>query len=252
MTSAGASSTAPVVDGEVAKRRGWGWLLLVPGMAPVQAAATNKLSSSLGTAVSAATYLRRIGPRDRPDPRTAAAMAMAAGSCAVLGAAGAAALPPGVFVPIVLVALVGVGLYTLMRPDLGQVTALRHTGSRHLVVAVAAGAVIGGYDGLVGPGTGSFLVFALVGLLGYAFLAASATAKLVNLATNVGALALFAVHGSVLWQLGAGMGVANVAGAYLGARSATSRGSGFVRVVFLAVVSVLILRLGWQQARAWS
>jgi uncharacterized membrane protein YfcA len=227
-------------------------LLLVPGMIPVQAAATNKLSSSLGTAVSAVTYARRVGPADRPDPWTAVPMALVAGGCAVLGAAGAAALPGAVFVPVVLVALVGVGLYTLFKPEIGTVTVLRHQGSRHLLTALGAGALIGGYDGLIGPGTGSFLVFALVGLLGYAFLAASATAKVVNLATNVGALALFATHGSVLWGLGLLMGIANLLGAYLGARSAISRGSAFVRVVFLIVVLVLVVRLGWQQAGRWS
>jgi uncharacterized protein len=222
-------------------------MLLVPGLLPVQAAATNKLSSSLGTAVSALTYARRVGVAERADPATAVPMALAAGGCAVLGAAGASALPAGVFVPVVLVALVAVGTYTLLRPDLGRVTALRHTGSRHVLTAVGAGAVIGGYDGLVGPGTGSFLVFALVGLLGYAFLTASATAKIVNLATNLGALALFAVHGDVLWRTGLTMGLANIAGAYLGARSATARGSAFVRAVFLAVVAVLIVRLSWLQ-----
>ena len=227
-------------------------LLLVPGMVPVQAAATNKLSSSLGTAVSAGTYLRRVGPEDRPQLRTAVPMALVAGASAVLGAAGASALPDGVFVPIVLVALVAVGLYTLLKPEIGTVTVLQHQGSRHLWTALAAGALIGGYDGLIGPGTGSFLVFALVGLLGYAFLAASATAKVVNLATNVGALMLFATQGSVLWGLGLMMGGANVLGAYLGARSAIKLGSGFVRTVFLIVVSVLILRLGWQQVDRWT
>jgi uncharacterized membrane protein YfcA len=227
-------------------------LLLVPGMIPVQAAATNKLSSSLGTAVSAVTYARRVDLIDRADPWTAVPMALVAGGCAVLGAAGAAALPAGVFVPVVLVALVGVGLYTLLKPEIGTITVLRHQGSRHVVTALGAGALIGAYDGLVGPGTGSFLVFALVGLLGYAFLAASATAKVVNLATNLGALALFATQGSVLWQLGLMMGIANVLGAYLGARSAITRGSAFVRTVFLLVVAVLVVRLGWQQVDRWT
>jgi uncharacterized membrane protein YfcA len=227
-------------------------LLLVPGMLPVQAVATNKLPGSLGTAVSAFTYASRVGTADRPDPWTAIPMALVAGAGAVLGAAGAAALPAGVFQPLVILALVGVGLYTVRRPELGTITALRHQGSRHVLTAMVAGALIGAYDGLVGPGTGSFLVFALVGLLGYAFLAASATAKAVNLATNLCALALFAVHGYVLWGLGLMRGVANVLGAYLGARSATNRGSGFVRKVFLLVVTALVLTLGWQQVQRWS
>ncbi|MDO9355130.1 MAG: TSUP family transporter, partial [Solirubrobacteraceae bacterium] len=226
-------------------------LLLVPGMVPVHAAATNKLAASLGTAVSAVTYARRVPREDRADPGTVVPMALSAGLGAALGAAGAASLPGDVFVPVVLVALVTVGLYTASQPTMGQVTALRHSGGRHVWTAVATGGVIGVYDGLIGPGTGSFLVFALVGLVGYSFLASSATAKIVNLVTNLSALTLFALHGSVLWQLGLALGVVNVLGGYLGARTAISRGSGFVRVVFLVVVTVLILRLGWQQGERW-
>ena len=104
---------------------------------------------------------------------------------------------------------------------------------------------IGFYDGIFGPGTGSFLVFVLVGMLGYGFLEASAIAKITNLATNVGALLVFVPHGAPLWQLGLLMAAANVAGGYTGARTASARGSGFVRAVFLCVVAVLIVRVGW-------
>ena len=97
---------------------------------------------------------------------------------------------------------------------------------------------------MIGPGTGTFLVIALVSVLGYAFLPASALAKITNFATNAGALILFIPHGAVLWLLGLILGVANTAGSYLGSRMAISRGSGFIRVVFLAVVIVLIAKLG--------
>jgi uncharacterized membrane protein YfcA len=107
----------------------------------------------------------------------------------------------------------------------------------------AGGAAIGFYDGLAGPGTGSFLVFLLVGLVGFAFLEASATAKAVNTATNCGALVFFLPAGVVLLGLGAVLAVANLAGAVIGARVAVSRGSGFVRKVFLVVVAVLVLTL---------
>jgi len=144
------------------------------------------------------------------------------------------------------IALLAVAVYTLARPALGEATALRWHGRRHHLAAGAAGAAIGFYDGILGPGTGSFLVFTLVGLLGYAFLEASAKAKIVNFATNLGALLVFVPQGAVLWGLGLLMGSANLLGGYLGARTAVARGSGFVRVVFLLVVGVLILRLGWQ------
>ncbi|MCW2602265.1 MAG: conserved rane protein of unknown function, partial [Pseudonocardiales bacterium] len=93
----------------------------------------------------------------------------------------------------------------------------------------------------------SFLVFGLVSILGYAFLEASAKAKIVNLATNIGALIIFIPQGAVIWGLGLLMGAANVGGGYLGARTAVARGSSFVRIVFLIVVTVLMIRLGWQE-----
>lgn len=219
-------------------------LLLVPGLAPVQALATNKLASIMGTTVSAATFYRRV----RPDLRTAAPMAMAALAGSAGGAALATWLPAAAIEPIVLVALVGVGAWTAARPTLGRASELRWGGRRHYLVASGIGLGIGFYDGLVGPGTGMFLVFALVGVLGYAFLEASAKAKIVNAATNLGALVVFGLAGAPVWRLGLLMGAANIVGAYIGARMAVARGSGFVRVVFLVVVGALILRLGWDVA----
>ena len=129
---------------------------------------------------------------------------------------------------------------------MGRTQELRWQGSRrHYVVATVAGLAIGFYDGLIGPGTGSFLLIVLVAVLGYSFLNASSTAKVVNLGTNLAAIVVFGVTGSVLWVLGLLMGVCNVIGAVVGARMAIRRGSEFVRLVFLAVVGVLILRLGW-------
>ncbi|GAB2699394.1 TSUP family transporter [Thalassiella azotivora] len=217
-------------------------LLLVPGVSPLQALATNKLASVSGTVTSAVTYYRRV----RPDLRTALPMAALAGGGSAVGAAAASLLPAGVFRPVIVVALLAVLAYTLARPALGEATALRWHGRRHHVAAGVTGLVIGFYDGILGPGTGSFLVFALVGLLGYAFLEASAKAKIVNVATNLGALAVFIPQGAPMWALGLAMGAANVVGGYTGARTAVAKGSGFVRVVFVVVVGVLVLRLGYQ------
>ena len=109
---------------------------------------------------------------------------------------------------------------------------------------VLTGLTIGFYDGAIGPGTGSFFVFALVGLLGYNFLEASAKAKLANWATNLAALAVFVPQGAVIWQLALPMAAANITGGYLGARLAVARGAGFVRVFFLVVVAGFVVRLG--------
>lgn len=215
-------------------------LLLVPGLSPVQALATNKLASIFGTTTSAVTYHRRV----RPDLRTALPMAAVALASSFVGASVAAALPAGVFKPVIVVALVAIAAFTVLRPSLGEVTALRHSGRRHHGVAAAVGAGIGFYDGILGPGTGSFLVFAMVSMLGYDFLNASAKAKIVNVATNLGALIFFVPYGAVLWGLGLVLGAANMLGGYLGSRTATARGSRFIRVVFLVVVTALIGRLG--------
>lgn len=220
-------------------------LLLVPGISPVQALATNKLAAIMGTSVSAATYYRRVGP----DLRTAGPMALTALVGAFGGAALASHVPAAAFKPVILVVLVGVLVFTLVRPTLGDATNLRWSGNGHRWAAAGIGLVIGVYDGLLGPGTGTFLVLACVGILGYAFLPASAIAKIVNLATNLGALLFFVPYGAVLWGLGLAVGAANLVGGYVGARMAVAKGSAFVRVVFVVVVSALILRLGWDVVR---
>ncbi|MGN0063163.1 MAG: sulfite exporter TauE/SafE family protein, partial [Nocardioides sp.] len=208
-------------------------LLALPGAAPVQLLATNKLSSFAGTSVSAVTYYRRI----HPEPSTFLPL-MGFAFAGSLGGAGVATLVPrSAFDPVVLVALVLVGAYVWFRPSVGEVTMLRHGGGRHRVLAAVIGLLVGFYDGALGPGTGSFFVIGLVGLLGYSFLEASAQARLANWATNLAALVVFVPMGAVMWELGLMMAVCNVVGGYLGARVAVSRGARFVRVFFLVVVS---------------
>ena len=130
---------------------------------------------------------------------------------AVVGALIGLHIPKSAFYPIILVLLIAVGAYTLFKPSLGESTVLRFSGHRHTVFAMLTGFVIGVYDGALGPGTGSFLVFALVGLMGYAFLEASAKAKIANFATNLGALTVFIPGGHVMWVVGGVMAVANLA-----------------------------------------
>ncbi|MDQ0726402.1 TSUP family transporter [Microbacterium sp. W4I20] len=216
-------------------------LLLIPGMTPIQALATNKFASVFGTATSSVTYYRRA----KPDIRTALPMAGIALAGSFGGAAVATILPPAAFKPIIVVALLAVALFTAFRPKMGAATQLRFQGRKHHIMAGAAGLAIGFYDGMIGPGTGTFLVISLVALLGYDFLQASAKAKIVNFATNLGALLLFIPHGSVLWLLGGILAVANIAGSYLGSRMAIARGTGFIRNVFLVVVIGLVGKLGF-------
>ncbi|HET9422807.1 MAG TPA: TSUP family transporter [Nocardioides sp.] len=222
-------------------------LLGLPGATPVEVLATNKLASICGTTVSSATYYRRI----RPDPKTVLPLMALAFVGSAAGAAVAFLIPKDAFDPIVLVALIVVGAYVLFKPTLGEATELRFSGHRHTAAAMVTGLAIGFYDGALGPGTGSFFVFTLVGLLGYSFLEASAKARLANWATNLAALCVFVPQGVVLWKVGLVMGVCNLAGGYLGARTAVARGAGFVRVFFIVVVSAFIIRIGGDVLGVW-
>jgi uncharacterized protein len=222
-------------------------LLGLPAASPVNVLATNKLSSICGTTVSSATYFRRM----RPDARTFGPMMACAFVGSLLGALLASHIPDSAFDPIVLVVLIVVGGWVLFRPSLGETTALRYEGHRHVVAAMATGLVIGVYDGALGPGTGSFFVITLVGLLGYSFLDASARARLANWATNFAALCVFVPQGAVLWKVGLVMGACNLLGGYVGARTTVSRGTRFVRVFFIVVVGAFIVRIGGDVLGVW-
>lgn len=223
-------------------------LLGLPNAATVQILATNKVASFSGTTVSAATYYRRI----RPDPRTFLPLMAFAFAGSAAGALVASQIPREAFEPIVLVALIVVGGYVLLKPQLGETTALRFAGHRHTAAAMGTGLAVGFYDGALGPGTGSFFVISLVGLLGYSFLEASAKAKLANWATNLAALLVFAPQGAIVWKVAVVMSVCNIVGGYVGARTAVSRGARFVRVFFIVVVSAFIVRIGGDVLGVWS
>ena len=222
-------------------------LIGLPNAAPVEILATNKLSSFCGTTVSSATYYRRI----RPDPKTFLPLMLFAFLGSAAGAAVASQIPRSAFEPIVLVALIVVGAFVVLKPNIGQVTELRFAGHHHTAAAIATGLVVGFYDGALGPGTGSFFVFSLVGLLGYSFLEASAKARLANWATNLAALCVFVPQGAVLWKTGLVLGVCNLVGGYVGARTAVAKGAPFVRIFFIVVVSGFIVRIGGDLLGVW-
>ena len=223
-------------------------VLGLPGAAPVQVLATNKLASICGTTVSSVTYYRRV----KPHAGTFVPLMLLAFAGSLVGASLASRIPGELFDPLVLVVLIGVGAFVLFRPALGERTELRFSARRHTAIAMTAGFVIGAYDGALGPGTGSFLVFSLVGLLGYSFLEASAKARMANWATNLAALCVFVPQDAVLWRTGLVMGAANLVGGYLGARTAVARGARFVRVFFVVVVTGFVLRLGGGLLGFWG
>lgn len=227
---------------------GGGGLVQVPALfnaLPAESAATvfgtNKGASIFGTGNAAWRFARRIQiPWDIALPGAASAFVFS-----FIGAATVAWLPKDVVRPLVLVLMIVVVVYTLLKPDFGQLQGKALAPERVRAWALAVGAALGFYDGFFGPGAGSFMIFAFVGIFGLDFLRASSAAKIVNLSTNAAALSYFVPAGHVLWLIALTMAVFNIAGAFVGARLALRHGSGFVRWVFLAVSTVLIGKFGY-------
>ncbi|MET8338328.1 TSUP family transporter [Streptosporangium canum] len=222
-------------------------VLLMAGLSPVQALATNKFAAIFGTASAAVTYARTT----KIDTRVVVPAGLGAVVFAGLGAASAAAISREALIPLVMVTLVSVALFVTFRPAFGT-HPQPHLRTRARTVAAIAvtGAGIAFYDGILGPGTGTFLIIAFTTILGMDFVSGSAHSKIINSCTNLGALLVFAYQGHVLWLLGLAMAVCNIAGAQLGARMALRRGAGFVRAVLLCVVIVMVAKLGYEQFAA--
>ena len=213
----------------------------LPGESAATLFGTNKCASVVGTANATWRYARQV----RMPWRTILPAALAAFAFSYLGAAAVAWLPKDAVRPLILLLLILAAVYTLMRKDFGQLHRPAHSGRRELAYALLLGGVIGFYDGFFGPGTGSFLIFLFVRFFGFDFLHASASAKVVNVATNLAALAYFVPNGYVLPLLAGLMALANVSGSMAGTALALKHGSAFVRRVFLIVVGVLIVKFAW-------
>jgi hypothetical protein len=217
-----------------------------PQVTPPSLLGTSKFAGMFGTLSAVTRYRQRLSiPWRVVGPGAALAfVASLAGAWAVTR------MPADVFRPLVPVLLAVVFAYTLTRRDFGRAHRPRPLATGELALATALIAAIGFYDGFFGPGTGSFLMFMFIRLFGFDFLNASLSARVVNVATNAAALLWFGSNGHVMWSIGAGMAVCNVAGAQAGTRLALRHGSGFVRGVFIIVVGALIARTAWDALRA--
>ena len=239
-----ASALAGFVDAIV----GGGGLILVPAMfaafphaAPATLFGTNKSAAVWGTAMSTWQYSRRIRitwPMIIPG-------IVAAGVGAFSGAWAVTLVNPDFLRKLLPFILLGVLLYTLAKKVLGREHTPMHSLRTTQWLTAGIGLVVGFYDGFFGPGTGGFFVFLLVRLLGYDFLNASINAKLMNVTTNLAAIVLFALKGHVWWHFAVPLAIANVLGSVLGTWMALRHGAGFVRVIFIVVVSLLICKTGW-------
>lgn len=239
---------ASLVAGFVDAIVGGGGLILLPSLfalypstTPATLLGLNKATSVWGTAAAGMSYGRRVDLRWVP--------LCVGASFALVGAfAGAWVVTrtsPDFLRRILPFVLLAVFLYTLWRKDLGQIHSPRFAGAAESGALGVLGLVVGFYDGFFGPGTGSFFVFLLVRWLGYDFLHASASAKLLNTASNLAALSLFAWTGNVWWHVVVVTATANVLGSLLGTWLALKHGAGFVRVFFIIVVGALLIKTGW-------
>ena len=213
----------------------------LPDARPATVLATSKLAGLLGTASAATRYVRAVR---LPWPTLGPAIG-AAFLASLAGAITVSHVSAGVFRPLVPVMLSIVLVYTLLRGDLGEVHAPHALDRRRQVLGTLLVAAIGYYDGFFGPGAGSFLMVLFIRYYGFDFVHAAAAARIVNVATNATALCWFAWHGHLLWPLGLAMAAANIGGAQLGARLALHGGVRLIRVVFVLVVALLIVKTGW-------
>jgi len=243
-----AAGLAGFIDGAV----GGGGLISVPAMflglsnyPTTTILGTNKLVACTGTTFAATQFVRsRIVPF-----REMALPMLAAGMGAVFGVR-TAYFFEGRFEthmrPMMLVMMIAMLFFTLLKPNLGTVHTPKHNRKNQILLATIISFAIGFYDGFFGPGTGTLLIFFFVTLLGFDFLRASALSKTVNWASNIASLMFFIFRGSWLPVIAVSMAAANGIGGYLGAKTALTKGSRWVRALFTLVVTGLILRLAWQ------
>ena len=147
--------------------------------------------------------------------------------------------------PVLLVILSAVLVYTYIKKNFGQHEEKEHSSQRELFYVVIISLIIGFYDGFIGPGAGSFLILVFIALLGFDFLHASAHAKMVNLATNLGSITLFLLKGKIIWLVALPMAVSNALGSILGANLAIAKGNKFIRIFFLIIVTATLLRFAY-------
>jgi uncharacterized membrane protein YfcA len=220
-------------------------MILMPGVPIPTLLGTNKFASFFGTSFAVYRYSRHV----KIDWHTLAPAALVAFLFALLGARAVTLLSGAIVRPLVLTLLVVVAIYVFLVKDLGLIHQPKHAPQKARWLGVLVGAVLGFYDGFFGPGMGSFLIFAFVGIFGFDFLSASASAKAVNWATNLASIIYFAATGHIMFGLALAMAASNVLGSALGAQLAITKGSRFVRIFFLVVVTALIAKLAhtmWQ------
>lgn len=216
-------------------------LILLPQFPVATVIGSLKIPSFTGTAFATVQYMRKVSI----NWTMAAVMCVIAFLAAFAGSEVLTMVSNRYMKPVIFVVLIGVAIYTYTKKNFGQHTQKDHSPQREWVYAILVSLSIGFYDGFIGPGAGSFLVLAFITLLGFDFLHASANAKLINLATNLGSISLFLLKGIILWQIAIPMAICNGIGGIVGARLAIAKGNRFIRVVFLLIITATLLRFGY-------
>ena len=216
-------------------------LLTFPDRNPVSVVATSKTAAFFGTSTAAIQYRKSI----KTDPKLLIAMVIPAFIGACFGALLASHISPDSYKSSIFVIMIVIFIYTLLKPELGKVHVDKHSPRKLMVIGSIAACLIGFYDGLIGPGTGTMLMIALVAIMGFAFVGASAIAKVVNATTNLASIIVVGLRIGFMWKLGLVLAVANLAGGYMGSHMAIRKGSSFIRIFYLIVTGLLILRLGY-------
>lgn len=216
-------------------------LILLPQFPVATVIGSLKIPSFTGTAFATVQYLRKVSI----NWTMAAVMCVIAFISAFAGSEVLTMVSNRYMKPVIFVVLIGVAIYTYTKKNFGQHTQKDHSSRREWLYAILISLCIGFYDGFIGPGAGSFLVLAFITLLGFDFLHASANAKLINLATNLGSISLFLLKGIILWQIAIPMAICNGIGGIVGARLAIARGNRFIRVFFLLIITATLLRFGY-------
>jgi uncharacterized membrane protein YfcA len=216
-------------------------LLSFPNSNPVSVVGTSKTAAFFGTTTAALKYRKSI----KTDPKLLLVMVVPAFFAACLGALLASHISSASFKSAIFFMMIAIFFYTLFKPDLGKINVEKHSPRKLMVIGSIAATLIGFYDGLIGPGTGSMLMIALVAIMGFAFVGASAIAKVVNATTNLASIIVVGIHIGIMWKLGLLLGVANLLGGYSGSHLAIAKGSSFIRIFYLIVTGLLIVRLGY-------
>ncbi len=222
-------------------------LIMLPSYPVATVIGSLKIPAFSGTFIASIQYLRKV----KLQWLLVGIMASLAFTSAYAGSTLLTYMNNNFMKPLPLVVLVALAVYTYTKKDFGQSSNILIPFKKQLLFGSIISIVIGFYDGFIGPGTGSFLVLAFITLLGMDFLRASAHAKLINLSTNFGSICLFLLKGKIIWAIALPMAACNAAGGFIGARLAINKGNGFIRIFFLIVVMLTLLRFSYDVFKSW-